>query len=61
MVVLGEDNAMASAAVGAIAKLYKVESDADSEGLTADERQKRREEISYSIILEFEKWLMGQL
>ena len=55
---LDEDNAMASAAVGAIAQLYKVETDADNEGLTADERQKRRKEISYPIILEFEKWLI---
>lgn len=50
METLDEDNAMA--------KLYKVESNADSEGLTADERQKRCKEISYSIIREFEKWLI---
>ena len=35
-----------------------METEADNEGLTADERQKRRKEISYPIILEFEKWLI---
>jgi len=54
---LDENKTMASAAIGAISQLYKVESDADEAGLTADERQKKRQAESYPVIKEFEKWM----
>lgn len=40
-----------------IRKLYKVESDADDKGLSAEERMEQRRKISYPTILMFEKWI----
>lgn len=40
-----------------IRKIYKVESDADKAGLSADERKEQRLKISYPTIRLFEKWM----
>lgn len=40
-----------------IGKLYKIESEANEAGLTAEERKEKRISESYPLILEFEKWL----
>lgn len=54
---LKENRALATQAVNYIAKLYKVESETDEAGMSADERRERRRKESYPVILEFEKWM----
>ncbi len=54
---LKEDERLAMEGVLFIRKLYKVESDADNKGLSAEERMEQRRKISYPAILMFEKWI----
>lgn len=54
-----EENArLATEAIVYIKKLYKVESEADEQGLTPEQRCEKRKQESYPVILEFEKWLI---
>ena len=55
---LKENKALATQAVCYIRKLYKVESDSDDAGLTADQRKELRLKEAYPVIQEFEKWMM---
>lgn len=54
---LKENERLAMEGILFIRKLYKVESDADDKGLSAEERMEQRRKISYPIILMFEKWI----
>jgi transposase len=54
---LEEDRKRATEAIVQIKLLYKVESDADDEGLTAEQRAEKRQKESYPILQTFEKWL----
>lgn len=55
---LEENQRLATEAIVYIKKLYKVESEADEQCLTADQRCAKRKAESYPVILEFEKWLI---
>lgn len=55
---LDENKALATEAICHIRKLYKVEEEADRDGLTPDERCRKRQKESYPVILTFEKWMM---
>lgn len=54
---LEENRTLATQAIHYIGKLYKIESEANEAGLTAEERKEKRISESYPLILEFEKWL----
>lgn len=54
---LKENERLAMEGILFIRKLYKVESDADDKGLSAEERAEQRRKISYPTILMFEKWI----
>ena len=54
---LKENERLAMEGILFIRKLYKVESDADDKGLSAEERMEQRRKISYPTILMFEKWI----
>ena len=54
---LKEDERFAMEGILFIRKMYKVESDADDKGLSAEERKEQRRKISYPTILMFEKWI----
>lgn len=54
---LKENEALATEAICFIRKLYKVESDADDAGLSADKRMEQRLKISYPTIRLFETWM----
>lgn len=54
---LKENEALATEAICFIRKLYKVESDADEAGLSADKRMEQRLKISYPTIRIFETWM----
>lgn len=54
---LDENSKLATEGICFIKKLYKVESDADEAGMSAEERTKLRKECAYPVILSFEKWL----
>ena len=54
---LDKNKALATQALCHIGKLYKVESEADEAGLSIEERKEKRIRESYSVILEFEKWM----
>ena len=54
---LNENNRLATEALCFIRKIYKVESDADKAGLSADERKEQRLKISYPTIRLFETWM----
>lgn len=54
---LKENEALATEAICFIRKLYKVESDADDAGLSADKRMEQRLKISYPTIRIFETWM----
>lgn len=54
---LEENKKYASEAIVYIGKLYKIEEEMREAGLDAETRQKRRQEESYPIICEFEKWM----
>ena len=58
---LKEDERLAMEGILFIRKLYKVESDADDKGLSAEERKDQRRKISYPTILMFEKWILRSL
>ena len=51
------EGSTATQAIHYIGKLYKIESEANEAGLTAEERKEKRISESYPLILEFEKWL----
>ena len=55
---LKENNALTTQAVCYIRKLYKVESEAEEAGLTAEQRKDLRLKDAYPVIQEFEKWMM---
>ena len=57
MDALEENRALATQAIHYVGKLYKIESEANEAGLTAEERKEKRISESYPLILEFEKWL----
>lgn len=54
---LDEDRRYASEAIVYISKLYKLESDMKEAGLEPDAVRERRENESYPIIQDFEKWM----
>ena len=54
---LDENKKYASEAIVYISKLYKIEEEMREAGLDAETIQKRRQEESYPIICEFEKWM----
>ena len=54
---LEENKKYASEAIVYICKLYKIEEEMREAGLDAETIQKRRQEESYPIICEFEKWM----
>lgn len=54
---LKENERLAIEGILFIRKLYKVESDADGKGLSAEERMEQCRKISYPTILMFEKWI----
>lgn len=54
---LEENRTLATQAIHYIGKLYKIESEANDAGLTAEERKEKRIREAYPLILEFEKWL----
>ena len=54
---LEENKKYASEAIVYIGKLYKIEEEMREAGLDAETIQKRRQEESYPIICEFEKWM----
>ena len=54
---LEENKKYASEAIVYISKLYKIEEEMHEAGLDADAILKRRQEESYPIICEFEKWM----
>jgi len=54
---LDEDDVKATQAIVFIKKLYRIESLADEQELTLDQRKDIRRNESYPIICEFEKWL----
>ena len=56
---LEENKQLASEALYYISQLYAVESNADNEKLTANQRMTRRKEQSYPIIRTFEKWMQA--
>ncbi|MCF0168489.1 MAG: IS66 family transposase [Bacteroidales bacterium] len=51
-----EDNRLASEGLVFIKKLYKVESDAGEQGLSAEQRQELRIKEAYPVLRTFEKW-----
>lgn len=53
-----EDEKLASQMITLIAKLYKVEKEADELGLTTDERKDKRRKESYPVIRLIEKWCL---
>ena len=55
---LKEDEKAASQMIALIAKLYKVEKEADEAGLGFDERKKKRQEEAYPVIRLIEKWCL---
>ena len=55
---LEENQRLATEAIVYIKKLYKVESEADEQGLTPEQRCEKRKAEAYPVILEFEKWLI---
>jgi len=54
---LDENSRLATEALCFIRKIYKVESDADEAGLSADERKEQRLKTSYPAIQLFETWM----
>lgn len=58
---LSEDKARASYALEQIGLLYDVESRADRENLSFDERAGLRSRLSYPIMVAFEKWLLNEI
>ena len=56
---LEENRTLATQAIHYIGKLYKIESEANEAGFTAEERKEKRISESYPLILEFEKWLQA--
>jgi transposase len=54
---LEENKKYASEAIVYIGKLYKIEEEMQGAGLNADAIRRRRQEESYPIICEFEKWM----
>lgn len=55
---LDENARLATEAIVYIKKLYKVESEADEQGLTPEQRCEKRKKESYPVIREFERWLI---
>lgn len=51
------DNERASQAIAQIARLYKVESEADEAGLSAEQRAAKRQAEAYPVLVRMEKWL----
>ena len=58
---LSEDNARASYALEQIGLLYQVESRADEQNLSFDERAELRSRLAYPIMVAFEKWLLNEI
>ena len=54
---LDEDDEKATQAIVYIKKLYRIESLADEQKLTPEERREKRRKEAYPVICEFEKWL----
>jgi len=54
---LDEDKQRATEAIVQIRQLYKVETDADNEGLTPEKRAEKRKKEAYPVLQTFEKWL----
>lgn len=54
---LEENQRLATEAIVYIKRLYRVESEADEQGLSPEQRCEKRKAESYPVILEFEKWL----
>lgn len=54
---LDENNALASIALKMIAMLYKVEKEADEQGLTPEQRSEKRKREAYPVIKKFEAWM----
>lgn len=54
---LDENSKHATHAINTIAQLYALESQANSDGLTIEQRQQMRQEKAYPIIREFETWM----
>jgi transposase len=53
---LKEDKTLATQAIVMIGKLYKIEAEADEQGLDYEQRREKRQRESYPVILLFEKW-----
>ncbi len=56
---LNENKTMATQALSYIAKLYKVESDADAAGLSPEDRGEKRRREAYPVLRAFEEWLLN--
>ena len=54
---LEEDRKLATEAIVQIRLLYKVETDADNEGLIPEQRAQKRQKEAYPVLRTFEKWL----
>lgn len=57
---LSEDKARASYALEQISLLYQVESRADQENLSFNQRAELRSRLAYPIMVAFEKWLLNE-